>query len=98
MSKKETVKSAKLEMTDKQLRLMVWLLSGVDLRNDPEVVEIALDLRKKMKNALDSFEPKPFKKTDKYGKPIQETNEGEAQQAEAPQEETNGQEDKAGNN
>ena len=64
--------SVKLEMTQEQLSMIVYMLGAIDLRNDPKTVEIALDLRKKLSNALEVFKPKNNPKKDRYGKVISE--------------------------
>lgn len=65
---KPLAKSVKLEMTQEQLNMIVYMLGAIDLRTDPDTVQLALDLRKKLKNALEVFKPK--NKLDKYGKPM----------------------------
>ena len=47
--------------------MQIYLLGAIDIRNDAKVVEIALDLRKKLYNAGKFFQ-KPIR--DKYGKVI----------------------------
>jgi hypothetical protein len=64
--------SVKLELTEKQLNMMVYMLGAIDLRSEPETIEVALDLRKKLSNALEIFKPKNNPKKDKYGKVIPE--------------------------
>ena len=41
-------KSLKLEITEEQINMQIYLLGAIDLRNDPKTVELALDLRKKL--------------------------------------------------
>lgn len=65
-----TPTSVKLELTQKQLDMMVYMLGAIDLRSEPETLEIALDLRKKLSNALKVFKPKNEPTLDKYGKPM----------------------------
>lgn len=65
-------KSVKLEMTQEELNMQVYLLGAIDLRNDPQTVKLGLGLREKLKNALEVFKPKNKPKRDKYGKVITE--------------------------
>jgi len=67
-----TPTSVKLELTQKQLDMMVYMLGAIDLRTEPETLEIAMDLRKKLSNALAVFKPKNKPKLDKYGKVLSE--------------------------
>lgn len=62
--------SVKLEMTAKELEMMVYMLGAIDLRTNPETLDVALALRKKLDNAQKFFEPKNKPKKDKYGKPM----------------------------
>jgi len=62
--------SVKLELTQKQLDMMVYMLGAIDLRTEPETLEVAIDLRKKLANALKVFKPKNKPTLDKYGKPV----------------------------
>ena len=64
------IKSVKLELTEQQLNMMVYMLGAIDLRSEPETLEVALDLRKKLQNALEVFKPKNKPVKDKYGKPM----------------------------
>jgi|SRR5579884_1911716 len=70
--KMNTPTSVKMELTEKQLNMMVYMLGAIDLRTEPETLQIALDLRKKLSNALEVFKPKNNPKKDKYGKVIEE--------------------------
>ena len=65
----ETLRSVKLEMTDKELNMMVYMLGAIDLRTEPETLEIAMALRKKLDNAQKFFK-KTERPKDKYGKPM----------------------------
>ena len=65
-----TPTSVKLELTKAQLDMMVYMLGAIDLRSEPETLEIALDLRKKLSNSLKVFRPKNKPILDKYGKPM----------------------------
>jgi hypothetical protein len=64
------MKSVKLELTEEQLNMMVYMLGAIDLRTEPKTLETAMDLRKKLSNALKVFKPTNKPKTDKYGKPM----------------------------
>ena len=64
--------SVKLEMTAKELEMMVYMLGAIDLRTDPTTLDVALALRKKLDNALKFFKAKPKPQKDKYGKPMSE--------------------------
>lgn len=61
--------TVKLELTEEQLNMMVYMLGAIDLRTEPKTLEVAMDLRKKLSNALKVFKPKNKPKLDKYGKP-----------------------------
>jgi hypothetical protein len=60
--------SVKIEMTQKQLEMMVYMLGAIDLRTDPATLEVALDLRKKLANAQKVFTKQPERPKDKYGR------------------------------
>jgi hypothetical protein len=68
--KAENPRSVKLEMTAKELNMMVYMLGAIDLRTDPATLEIALALRKKLDNAQKFVNKKPERPKDKYGKPL----------------------------
>jgi len=76
-------KSVKLELTQKQLDMMVYMLGAIDLRTEPETLEVAMDLRKKLSNALEVFKPKNKPQLDKYGKPMSKKDIEEAQEVAA---------------
>jgi len=66
--KTATPSSVKLEMTREQLEMMVYMLGAIDLRTDPNTLEVAMDLRKKLDSAQ-KFLGKPKNRlTDTYGK------------------------------
>jgi len=62
--------SVKLEMTAKELEMMVYMLGAIDLRTNPQTLDIALALRKKLDNAQKFLTKKPERPKDKYGKPM----------------------------
>jgi hypothetical protein len=60
----------KLEMTAKELEMMVYMLGAIDLRTEPETLKIAMALREKLSNAQKFLNKKPVRPKDKYGKPM----------------------------
>jgi|SRR5579864_208332 len=79
----ETPRSVKLEMTAKELEMMVYMLGAIDLRTNPETLEIALALRKKLDNAQKFLTKKPARPKDKYGKPMSDEEIEKAQEVAA---------------
>jgi hypothetical protein len=80
---KTPAKSIKLEMTEEQLNMMVYMLGAIDLRTEPETLQIELDLRKKLSNALKVFKPKNKPTLDRYGKPMSDEEVKKAQEVAA---------------
>jgi hypothetical protein len=86
---KTPAKSVKLEMTEEQLNMIVYMLGAIDLRTDPDTLTVAMDLRKKLKNALEVFKPKNKPKKDQYGKVMSDEEKATAQQIAAQSQDAN---------
>jgi hypothetical protein len=75
--------SVKLEMTPKQLDMMVYMLGAIDLRTDPATLEIAMDLRKKLQSAMKQVQRPKERPTDKFGKHLTDKEIEEKEKAQA---------------
>ncbi|SRR5260221_836159 len=61
-------RSVKVELTEKEVEIIVYMLGAVDARTDAETFKWAYELRKKLGNAQKFFKPKNNPTKDKYGK------------------------------